>query len=194
VTDTGAMQRIPHALDLFGEKVHAVRPGTWTNPTPCAEWDVRAVVNHMASEHLWAADLLGGRTVAEVGDRYEGDVLGEDPVAAWDRAGRGSREAWQRARAGDLVNLSRGDTPVEHYATEMLVDLAVHGWDLARGAGLDQGLQRMDPDTVSYLLPFIRKHQRAYSGSGLFSAPVPTDSDDPQVQLLALLGRRADWS
>jgi uncharacterized protein (TIGR03086 family) len=186
-----AMERIPHALDLFGEKVHAVDPDAWTNQTPCTEWDVRDVVNHMTSEHLWAADLLGGKTVADVGDRYDGDVLGDDPVAAWDRAGRGSREAWQRARPGDQVNLSRGDTPVEHYATEMLVDLAVHGWDVARGAGLEDGLQRMDPDTVSYLLPFIRKHQRAYAGTGLFAARVPTDSEDPQVQLLALLGRRS---
>ncbi|HEX5510167.1 MAG TPA: TIGR03086 family metal-binding protein [Actinomycetales bacterium] len=194
MTDTGAMQRIPLALDLFGEKVHAVDPSAWTNPTPCSEWDVRDVVNHMTSEHLWAAELLGGGTVAEVGDRYDGDVLGDDPVAAWDRAGSGSREAWQAARPGDLVNLSRGDTPVEHYATEMLVDLAVHGWDLARGAALDESQQRMDPDTVDYLLPFIRKHHRAYSGTAFFAAPVSTDSEDPQVELLGLLGRRADWA
>ncbi|HEX5533189.1 MAG TPA: TIGR03086 family metal-binding protein [Actinomycetales bacterium] len=191
MTAGGAMERIPHALDVFGRKVHAVEPHAWTNQSPCAEWDVRDVVNHMTSEHLWAADLLGGMTVAEVGHRYDGDVLGDDPVAAWDRAGRGSREAWQGARPGDLVNLSRGDTPVEHYATEMLVDLAVHGWDLARGAALEDGLQRMDTDTVAYLLPFIRKHHSQYAGTGLFGAAVPTDSEDPQVQLLALLGRRS---
>jgi len=38
-------------------------------------------VNHLAGEDLWAPPLLAGSTIAEVGDRFEGDVLGAEPLA-----------------------------------------------------------------------------------------------------------------
>jgi uncharacterized protein (TIGR03083 family) len=81
------------ACAQFGALVHAVRPEQWQLPTPCAGWTVRDLVNHVVGENLWTVPLLDGATIAEVGDIYDGDVLGDDPVAAWDAADDGARQA-----------------------------------------------------------------------------------------------------
>ena len=121
-------------IDGFTEKVRAVPDDRWDAPTPCTEWSVRDLVNHMTSEHLWAPHLLRGETLDQVGDRYDGDVLGDDPVDVG--AGRGCvRAMWLEVAPGTPVHLSSGPTPVEEYAEQMRLDLVVHGWDLARGAG-----------------------------------------------------------
>src|ERR671924_356790 len=100
------------ALAGFGQRVATVRADQWHNPTPCADWDVRALVNHLVYENRWVPELLAGRTVAQVGDAYEGDLLGEDPVeaadpqarllAAWGRAGEDVRtlDPERRGRRG----------------------------------------------------------------------------------------------
>ena len=79
----------------FDTVIGQVRPDQWTHSTPCAEWDVRALVNHVVGEDRWVPPLLAGLTIAEVGDTLAGDLLGDDPQLAWDRAaarGRGSRQ------------------------------------------------------------------------------------------------------
>src|SRR5262249_706974 len=48
-----------------------------------SEWSVRDLVNHLVYEDLWAPPLLAGSTIAEIGDQFEGDVLGDDPQQAW---------------------------------------------------------------------------------------------------------------
>src|SRR4051794_26430814 len=68
------------SVQRFTAAVAQVRPDQWSAPTPCADWDVRALVNHVVSEQLWSVPLLAGATIAEVGDKYDGDVLGGDPV------------------------------------------------------------------------------------------------------------------
>ncbi|HEX2117585.1 MAG TPA: maleylpyruvate isomerase N-terminal domain-containing protein, partial [Acidimicrobiales bacterium] len=65
------------AVEGFGRDVAAVRPDQWRDPTPDDEWDVRALVNHLVIEDLWAPPLLDGLTIAQVGDRFDGDQLGD---------------------------------------------------------------------------------------------------------------------
>ena len=74
------------ACDEFGRRIRSVRPEQWAAPTPCQGWDVRTLVGHVVSEDLWTAPLIAGRTTAEVGDRFSGDLLADDPVRAYDRA------------------------------------------------------------------------------------------------------------
>src|SRR5690606_38626638 len=80
------------AADAFDRHVAAVRAEQWRAPTPCTEWDVRELVYHLVVEQLWVPPLMGGATVAEVGDRFDGDQLGDDPLATW-RASRAAADA-----------------------------------------------------------------------------------------------------
>jgi hypothetical protein len=66
----------------FGGRVAAIGD-KWSEATPDTEWDVRALVNQVLGENLWAPLLLAGSTIAEVGDRFDGDQLGDDPQVAW---------------------------------------------------------------------------------------------------------------
>ena len=100
------------AVEEFGRRVQAVGDDQWELPTPCSDWNVRQLVNHLVYENRWTVPLIGGSTIAEVGDRYEGDLLGEAPKAAWDES---SAEAVRAVGAdGALergVDLSSGPTP-----------------------------------------------------------------------------------
>src|SRR6266508_2731945 len=73
------------ALERYGQLVQAIRDDQWNHPTPCTEWDVRVLVNHLVSENLWMPPLLEGKTIADVGDSLDGDLLGDDPKATWNR-------------------------------------------------------------------------------------------------------------
>lgn len=186
------MHLLPRAFDVFGARVHEVSPDAWDNATPDSEWTVRDLVNHLVSEHLWAPRLIGGETLEDVGEEYGGDVIGrvfaDDPLAAWDSAAGVSRAAWAAVDDPALpVHLGRGPTPVVGYANEMLMDLVVHAWDLARGAGLEES---GDADAVAHVLKTVEADSHEWLGSGFFAPPVMTDSTDPLTRLVALLGRQ----
>lgn len=178
------------AMGEFDRRVLAIRPDQWHDATPCAEWDVRALVNHLVIEQLWAPLLLDGATVDDVGDRFEGDQLGADPVAAWASAAAAAREAF--ATPGALrrsVELSYGRRPAQGYCQEMTLDLTVHAWDLARATRADEQLNEA---LVRDVLAFIEPQVEQLAGTSLFAPPLVVDTDaDAQTRLLAMLGRRA---
>ncbi|WP_345414429.1 TIGR03086 family metal-binding protein [Actinomycetospora chlora] len=183
-----ARELLPAAIDRFGTRVHAVGDDRWAAPTPCASWSVADLVGHLCFEHLWAPHELAGTSMEQVGDRYEGDLLHDDPAGAWDRAAARSRPRWTAvAEHAPRVHTIFGWIPVAEYAEQMLLDLTVHEWDLARGAGLDE---RVDPDAVGRALAYLDADPVMLTGPGLFADPVPARSDGPQDRLLARLGRR----
>src|SRR3954454_12068425 len=82
----------------------------WGRQTTCTDWTVRDLVNHVTGEDLWAVPLLQGSTIEEVGDRFDGDVLGDDPVrTALEAASEGVVAVDERAVAGGTVHLSYGE-------------------------------------------------------------------------------------
>ncbi len=178
------------AAEGYGRRVHAVGSDQWHLPTPCTDWDVRTLVNHVTVEQLWVPPLMQGRTVADVGDSLDGDQLGDDPIATWDRAVEASLAAFGAPGALDAtIMLSRGPSAATDYCWEMTTDALIHAWDLARGIGADETL---DPELVDLVyertLPFADELQK----TGMFAPPVPVGPDaDPQTRLLALFGRRA---
>ena len=186
-SESKVFRLIPAALERFGALVHDVPAERWDAPTPCTDWTVRDVVNHVTGEQLWAPHLLRGESLEEVGDRYDGDVLGSDPGATWDTAAHEAAQAWQTLPRGGLqVHTSMGRIPVEEYAEQMHLDLVVHGWDLGRGAGLDTSVPR---EAAEQVLAYVEPRAGAFAGSGIFAEPVPVESDDPADRLLGLLGR-----
>ncbi|WP_330172760.1 TIGR03086 family metal-binding protein [Streptomyces sp. NBC_01498] len=189
--DDSLLDRHAEALDLFTDRVHAVGADRWAARTPCEGWSVRDLVNHLTVEQLWVPPLVSeGRTMAEVGDAFDGDVLGDDPVGVWDRAAAAARAAFGERGAMDrAVPLSYGETGAGAYCSQMVLDAVVHAWDLSRGIGADDRLPR---DLVDFALGEVEPYADSLSGSGLFDPPLdPPRGADDQTRLLAMVGRRA---
>ena len=184
----GLIDRYRRASIRFGELVHQVRDDQWELPTPCVDWSVRDLVNHVTSENLWTPPLLAGRTIAEVGTAYDGDVLGDDPVASSDDAAAAARDAVGAEGVVDrTVNLSFGDTAAEEYLQQLFADHLLHGWDLAHAIGVDD---RLDPALVDACAAWFTTVEEGYRQAGAIGprAAVAPDAD-PQARLLARFGR-----
>jgi uncharacterized protein (TIGR03086 family) len=176
-------------LDRFGVHVRGARDDQWNGPTPCTEWDVRTLVHHLVSENLWMPPLLEGRTIADVGGRLDGDLLGDDPRAAWDASAKEAVSAVEAVDLGATVHVSYGDITAESYIFEVMTDLAIHGWDLARAVGGDEA---MDQETVEVLFDHFKPREKRMKASGAFGPTVePPPGADKQTQLLAIFGRVA---
>lgn len=176
------------AVEEFGSRVRAVGSGQWELPTPNTDWNVRDLVNHLVNEELWAPPLLEGQTIAEVGNRFDGDLLGEDPTAAWESAARGAVEAVTPEALSRTVHVSFGDISGEEYVSQLTADHAVHAWDLARAIGADE---RIDPELVEFSFQLYAPEIERWRDAGIFGPPVPPGANaSRQELLLALTGRR----
>ncbi|MDX3663536.1 TIGR03086 family metal-binding protein [Streptomyces sp. ID05-26A] len=177
------------AMTEFDRRVREIAPDQWSLGTPCREWSVRDLVGHLVHEQLWAPELLAGCTAAQVGDRFDHDNLGDDPLVSWVVAAAAAREAWLGPHAlAKPVTVSSGKLDAEEYCWQMTTDLAVHAWDLARSIGADE---RIDPGLVSAVLAYVERNADEWSGSSMFDSAVPVAPDaDDQTRLIGLLGRK----
>jgi uncharacterized protein (TIGR03086 family) len=176
------------ACESFTATVREVRPDQWGLPTPCADWDVRALVNHVVGEDCWTSPLLEGATIAEVGDRFDGDLLGDDPVAASDAAAAEALAAIGQPGALErTVALSYGNSPAAEYVTELFVDHLIHRWDLAAAIGADT---RLDEELVAACAAWLVEHEKVWRAAGVIGPRAPVSEDaDAQTRLLAAFGR-----
>ncbi|MGP3689353.1 TIGR03086 family metal-binding protein [Streptomyces sp. IBSNAI002] len=184
------LERHAEALSLFGERLRAVADDQWDAPTPCTEWSVRDLVSHVTGEQLWIPPLVSeGRTVAELGDAFSGDVLGEDPVAAWDRAAAAAHAAFAAPGAlARTVRLSYGPALGSAYCSELTADCVAHTWDLSRAIGADD---RLPDGLVEFSIKEVMPYADGLAASGMYAAPLEVPAGaDAQTRLLGLLGRR----
>ncbi|WP_034267990.1 TIGR03086 family metal-binding protein [Haloechinothrix halophila] len=180
-----------YSMDRFDRLVRRIGD-RWDAPTPCTEWSVRDLLNHLVSEQLWAPWLLDGATLDDVGDRFDGNVLGIDPVTAWADSSAAARAAFRKPGAldGD-VYVSVGMIDAVEYGWQMTTDLAVHGWDLAMAIGEPQPIT---DELANELIARFEPYVDALQGHGIFEPPVRVGDDAaPADRLVALLGRDPAW-
>ena len=178
-------------VDHWMRAVEAIGPDDWARATPCAGWTVRDLVNHVTGEELWTVPLVQGATIADVGDRFTGDVLGNDPVARARAAAAAAVAAMDAESAGGgKVHLSYGDEDIDEYALQLSADHLVHGWDLAVAIGADT---RMAPEHVVAVAGWFRDREELYRSGGAIGHRVAL-TGDAQTELLAAFGRDARWA
>ena len=177
-------------IEAWADRVAAVGPEQWHLPTPCAQWSVRDLVNHVTGEDRWTRPLLEGRTIAEVGDRLDGDLLGDDPVAAaLDAAKDAVSCVAERRGAHEQVHLSYGDEEPGEYLMQLAADHLVHAWDVAAATG---GSTHLDPQLVADVGAWFGEREGLYRAAGLVGDRHPVTGDG-QWDLLSAFGRPADW-
>ena len=183
------LEQYDHALTEFDTRVALIGEDQWESPTPCTDWDVRALVAHLVDECRWVPYLLDGGSPADAGERFAADPLGDDPKADWRSASTAAREAFGRDGALDhTVAVSYGEISARDYLWQLTTDVTVHSWDLARGIGADE---QLDHELVRRVHSEAEKDAETLASSGLFDPPVRVAAHaDLQTQMLGLFGRR----
>jgi uncharacterized protein (TIGR03086 family) len=185
--DQTALKRACASTDRF---VAGVTPDQLALPTPCAAWDVRALLNHLvgtlALHHALMTDTAP--TVSMVpGDLPDVDLLGADPLAAYRTGVEGvlavtDAEALARTHPTPL-----GDMPGAALCGFSTLDVLVHGWDLARATGQDAML---DEDLAEQLLAFARQAINDDMRAPRIGPEVAVAADAPSTdRLVAFMGR-----
>jgi uncharacterized protein (TIGR03086 family) len=174
----------------FVDYVGRIQAHQWTAPTPCADWDVRALVDHVVRWNVLVPEFLAGQSIDDMEAPLARDVLGDDPVAAAAASVRIAVEAFTRDGALEMiVHHPLGEIPGSQMLFNRVFDNTIHAWDLARGLGIDD---QMDPETASLLFAVSDSQRAQIRASGAFGPeeiPVPADAD-VQTRLLGVLGRR----
>jgi uncharacterized protein (TIGR03086 family) len=179
---TQTADRIRKLSDAFEKKVDAVPADRWSSPSPCEGWDARGVVRHVVDVH--------GMLIKPTGRPLSpAPSVDDDPAGAY-RAARSDVEAVldDPALAGTEYDGMFGKTQVERTIDDFLgFDLVVHGWDLARAAGLDDTIDETEIDRISAQADKLGDAMRS---SGAFGPEVKVpDGASPQDRLLGRLGR-----
>ena len=178
------------AQQVFDANVRLIKEDHWGLPTPCTEWDVRALVNHLANENAWARPMLESRSIAEVGNALDGDLLGDDPVSAWEGWAAEARDIMATPGVVEAtVHASFAELSGEEYIGQLWVDHLIHAWDLARAIGADEA---MDPELAQIAYDELKPMEEALKASGAYGDKVEvSEGADLQTKLLAVTGRRA---
>lgn len=167
------------AYDATAAAIAAVTD--WDAPSPCTDWTVREVANHLvAALNVFAA------AVEHTEETMDGDHLGDDPLGAFRAAVDRSLAAF--ARPGVLTEshpFAVGPTPGAEIAAVSMSETVLHGWDIATGAGVPYS---PDPEIVATVLARAEVFEPPVAG--MFAPPVPVAADAPPLtRLLARTGR-----
>ena len=171
--------------DLAG-LVGTIRDDEWHAPTPCTEFDVATLVDHVAG---WSTSFAAGYADPE-GRAPSGPtpVEGDRDAAIRVAADRLDTALAQGAAARPLY-LGEAAMPGEMALSMILWEYQVHGWDLATALG-----RPWDPDEEGLkasleFAPMMLTDD--YQGEGKIFAPrVPVaDGAPPMDRLVAISGR-----
>ena len=174
------------SLDDTGRLITGVRAEQWNHPTPCTEWSVRDLVNHLITGNELFARVLLGESAGAVPTSTD---VRPDHADAYRESAEALLAAFASPGAMDrLVTVPSGTVPGVVALHLRLVEALVHGWDLARATG--QPL-RYDEEIAERALEFTRMSLADVPPDrSPFGPPRPVPDDAPALErLAACLGR-----
>jgi len=188
-------KHIERAAAPFVEIVRNVKPDQLANPTPCTEFDVRRLVNHLL---FWGPSLVGAARKEAVPPPAESesdvDLAGSDWAAALESHATRIVAGWGEPGAWEGVTRMGGDMelPAELVGGMVASELVVHGWDLARATA-----QRpdWDADLLRYVHDEVARSAEQGRAMGIYGPEVTVPTGASTLDsLLALSGRDPHWT
>jgi uncharacterized protein (TIGR03086 family) len=177
------------ALNQTGEVVRNTSGDQLGDSTPCTEWDVRALLNHVIAGCVTFAAGGSGERVEMTSDT---DHLGQDHVDAYERAAKSALEAFSAPGALERnFALPWGDTPGSAALGIALADATVHGWDLAKATGQPATIDDDIAESLYQMVTQMLAPKGSFPRQTAFKEPVVVGEDASSTdKLLAYLGRR----
>ncbi len=158
------------------------------DPTPCPEWNVRELMNHIVGGGFMFAGAIAGQDMP-AGDGPPPDMLGDDPASAFRQAAAGVRAAMDEDGVMEqMVTLPAGEYPGAIVFNIATSEALVHGWDLAKATGQDTAIpDALAKEVYAFTAPGVEFGRQG----GFYGAEVSVPEDAPAHQrLVALLGRQ----
>ncbi|MFI0373554.1 TIGR03086 family metal-binding protein [Actinomadura sp. 1N219] len=185
-------QMLPASL-AAARIVRRVPEGLMDAPTPCADWDVRALINHLV---LWVGrGETAARKLPPTGPDEGHDHTAEPGWAdRFEEQARKAAEAWQDPAAWEgntSLTGNKDGMPAEFIAGILHGECVLHGWDLAVATGQDPALP---PETVQAAWERTLATADMTREYKLFGEEVPVPEDAPLLdRLIGLTGRDPHW-
>ena len=178
-------EQLGRAFDAVAGLISNIRADQWSAPTPCTDWTVRQMVDHLIGMNRVFAALLAGQPPAT---RLSADHVEDDPVGAY----RDSAAELQAGfgQPGVLERVYRGPLGTATGAERLqirLYDLLAHGWDLAQAT--EQPADLPD-DLAEQSLAFARTQLTEQARRARFGPAQIAAEQAPAIErLVAFLGR-----
>ena len=188
-----ALDALMTANHEFESRLRLVQSEQWSLPTPCPEWDIRGLVNHVLLGTRMSVQILDGMPREEVIAGLNDDLMpdGVDPVEAFvDYASQMVERFSGPGGLEGIVQHPAGEFPRSMFIGFRVTDGAAHAWDLATAASLDTTLNE---DMVQFLWDDTYPKREMLSATGMFgdgSSGLVGDDADLQTRYLDLIGRR----
>ena len=181
------------AADAAARTVDNVKPAQFGDPTPCPEWDVRTLLNHLILWTSYSAERRAhGESVPE--ELMAKDFAAEPDFAAAYRAQLDrALAAWADPAAWERdLNVMGTPTPAGDVAGLLLAEIVLHAWDLAAATGQSYTVGDKAAEAALTAVAANAELFRQYEG---FAEPVPVAADAPVLdRVLALSGRDPAWT
>ena len=177
----------------FESRLGKVTSEHWALQTPCPDWDVRALVNHVLLGTRMSVQVLAGMPRDEVISYLDDDLMtdNDDPIASFVSLADQMVDGFSGPDGlAGMVEHPGGDFPREMFCGFRVADGACHAWDLARAIGIDETL---DADLVQWAWDDAQPQRGMLAATGMFgdSASGTLGDDAPlQSRYLDLMGRR----
>jgi uncharacterized protein (TIGR03086 family) len=168
------------ALGALQHVLHPISRDELSKPTPCSEYDVMALTDHL----LNSLTLLGGAAGAQLPERDSDDSVERQVVGV----ARPALDAWHRRGLDGSVTLGPNELPATFAASILTLEFLVHGWDYAAATKHPINVTESLADyTLGLAKKVINPQTRSAVG---FDDPVPVPDDAPALdQLIAYTGR-----
>lgn len=174
------IDRLDLAYDWTASRVAVARPDAMRRPTPCADWDLQALVAHLVQ----AAD---GLSAAAAGDAVSPPPAPPtDPGDAFAAVAARSMAIWRAPGVMERTcTIPLGAAPGAVVAELNVLEVVVHGWDVGRATGeaADIPADLAEP-TLGFARQVLAAHPR---GTGF--APEVDRHGSASDRLVAYLGR-----
>jgi uncharacterized protein (TIGR03086 family) len=182
---------LPIAAAHFEAVAALVTSDHLAKPTPCGDWTVQQLLNHVVGGNTMSAALIGGASREDAIALLTTAVVGDNLLGAVHESMRAQADAFADPAALEMtVQHPAMDMPGAQLLGFRVGDLLVHSWDLARAIGADETL---DPEVVAVVATNIEPMRPFIGQVGMFGeGPSGTldDNADAQTALLDLMGRR----
>ncbi len=177
---------ITKVLDETGRIVDGIERGQLDNPTPCGDWTVRDVLNHITggADMFAIAATDGSVPDGKLGELMGGDNLGDDYKGSFKAAAGRALDAFKPAGTLDkMIVLPFGEMPAGAALNIAIFDVTTHAWDLARATGQSTAL---DPEVLAVAYEIAQQMLGdEYRASGAFGPEVSVPDDAPMEDRLA---------